>query len=163
MKVNIIAAVSSNGVIGCNGSLPWNIQEDLKRFKELTLGHAVIMGRLTWESLPIKPLPDRYNVVVSSNTKYIAYQANMNCIDLKDALSICDVVSYENVFIIGGTRLYQESLDLGIVDSMYITHIHREYEGDTYFPDIDFSQWKEVEREDFEVFSFVKYYRVHHA
>jgi len=166
MKVNIIAAVAENGVIGYQGKLPWHIPEDLKRFKSLTTGNAVIMGRFTWQSLPIKPLPERENFVISSSSSYHLISGD-NFIarsSVSSALNTCNVLSnIREVFIIGGNRIYKEALYLNCVDSMYITHVHREYEGDAYFTDVDWTQWQEVEREDFEGFSFVKYNRLHHV
>jgi dihydrofolate reductase len=170
MKINIIAAVSQNGVIGLNGSIPWHIPEDLKRFKSLTTSHAVVMGRKTFESLSIKPLPNRLNIILTSKcdkgfAKWhcTSGEKYYECVDLEDAFNISNELEYENVFIIGGTMLYHEALELDIIDTMYLTVLHDRYEGDTYFPEIDFSQWKEVERENYDRYSFVKYDRLHHA
>ena len=124
MKINIIAACDKNGIIGINGKIPWHIPEDLKRFKSLTIGHAVIMGRKTWESLPVKPFPDRFNVIVSSK-KLWAEHAERNMItSLNDAVAICDDFAHTQVFIIGGEQLYREALPLA--DRVYLTLVDQE-------------------------------------
>lgn len=167
MKVNIIAAIAKNGVIGDQGKIPWYITEDLKRFKELTTGHAVVMGRRTWQSLPVKPLPNRENFVICSSLNYNLIDGDnfITRSSVLSALNTCYVLLNKNqeVFIIGGSRIYQEALNLRCANTMYITNIHYEYNGDTYFPNVDWSQWKEVERKDFEGYSFVKYDNINHA
>jgi dihydrofolate reductase len=140
-KIYLVAAVASNGVIGRDGQLPWRLPEDLKHFKRLTLGHPVIMGRRTWESLP-GALPGRDNIVVSSQAGYEAPGAAVAS-SLEGALALC---SGEPVaFVIGGSRLFAESLP--IAAGLVMTEIHREYEGDTWFPEYDRSRWRESQRE----------------
>ena len=155
-KIYLVAAVASNGVIGRDGQLPWRLPEDLKHFKRLTLGHPVIMGRRTWESLP-GALPGRDNIVVSSQAGYAAPGAAVAS-SLEGALALC---SGEPVaFVIGGSRLFAESLP--IAAGLVMTEIHREYEGDTRFPEYDRSRWRESQRErrvtaDGTKFDFVLY------
>jgi dihydrofolate reductase len=161
MKINIIVAVSNNNVIGNNGVIPWYIPDDLKRFKQLTTGHVVLMGKNTWESLPVKPLYDRSNIIISSTLEIEDYDNAICHKSLSSSLLtskiICNLVKDSECFIIGGSRLYKEALDLDIVDTIYLTRVNDDYQGDTFFPDIDWTKWKEVEREYFEGYSFLKF------
>jgi dihydrofolate reductase len=154
MIKTIVAAHDPNLVIGREGGLPWRYPEDLKHFKKTTLGHTIIMGRGVFEELNEIPLPGRTNVVLSTTRSY-ENVATYN--SLREALDACDE---KEVFIIGGGVLYRDAMD--IADKMIITEIHKEYEGDTYFPeyrdDID-TVWKEIERDDSEELSFVTYQR----
>ena len=155
-KIYLVAAVASNGVIGRNGQLPWHLPEDLKHFKRLTLGHPVIMGRRTWESLP-GALPGRDNVVVTSQAGYEAPGAAVAS-SLEAAVALC--VGEPVAFVIGGSRLFAESLP--IAAGLVMTEIHRDFEGDTRFPDYDRSRWRESQRErhvaaDGMAFDFVLY------
>ena len=155
-KIYLVVAVASNGVIGRNGQLPWHLPEDLKHFKRLTLGHPVIMGRRTWESLK-GPLPGRGNVVVTRQAGYDAPGAAV-ANSLPAALALC--LSEPMVFVIGGSRLFAESLP--IAAGLVVTEIHRDYEGDTWFPEYDRSRWRESQREghvsaDGTKFDFVLY------
>ena len=136
MRINLIAAVDNNGLIGIQGKLPWNVSDDLKRFKRITKGHPVIMGRVTWESLPVKPLPNRCNLVLSSDLKYMnaTEHGGIDCIDLDDALD-CIGLDYDECFIIGGQRLFEEGIKKA--DKIYLTRIDTEIEPDEtarYFP-----------------------------
>ena len=140
-RVYLVAAVAANGIIGANGKLPWHIPEELKHFKKLTLGHPVIMGRRTWESLK-GPLPQRENIVVTRQAGYDAPGAAVaNSLDAALAMCIGEPVA----FVIGGTQLFEESLP--IAAGMVLTEIQRDYEGDTRFPEWDRAQWKETQRE----------------
>jgi dihydrofolate reductase len=157
-RIYLVAAVASNGIIGVDGRLPWHLPEDLKHFKKLTLGHPVIMGRKTWESLG-KALPGRENIVVSSQAGYAAQGAAVAS-SLEGALALC--AGEPVAFVIGGYRLFLDSLPLatGIV----LTEIQREFAGDTYFPEFDRSAWRETQREahtaaDGMRFDFVLYER----
>ena len=156
-RVYLVAAVASNGVIGAKGQLPWHLPEDLKFFKTLTLGHPVIMGRRTWESLATRPLPGRENIVVTRQAGYVAAGAAVAS-SLQGALALC--AAEPVAFVIGGEQLFAESLPgaAGLV----LTEIHRPYEGDTWFPAYDRSRWKEAQRErnvakDGTKFDFVRY------
>jgi len=140
-KVYLVAAVASNGVIGRDGQLPWHLPEDLKHFKRLTIGHPVIMGRRTWESLR-GPLPGRENIVVTRTPGYAASGASIAS-SLGAALALCTGESM--AFIIGGQQLFAEALP--IASGLVMTEIHRDYPGDTWFPEFDRSQWRETQRE----------------
>ncbi|HEY3076832.1 MAG TPA: dihydrofolate reductase [Burkholderiales bacterium] len=140
-KIYLVAAVAANGVIGRNGRLPWHLPEDLKHFKRLTLGHPVIMGRRTWESLG-RPLPGRDNIVVTRTAGYEAPGAALAS-SLEAALALCAGESV--VFVIGGQQLFAESLP--IAAGLVLTEIYRDYEGDTWFPQYDRSSWRETQRE----------------
>lgn len=155
-KIYLVAAVASNGVIGINGQLPWHLPEDLKHFKRLTLGHPVIMGRRTWESLP-GALPGRDNIVVTSQPGYDAPGAAVAS-SLEGALALC--LGEPVAFVIGGCQLFRESLPLAA--GLVITEIKRDYQGDTWFPEYDRSRWRESQREghvsaDGTTFDFVLY------
>lgn len=128
--IALIAAYTQNKVIGRNGIIPWKIKGEQKRFKELTTGNIVIMGRLSYEEIG-KPLPDRTTIVISNSKKYEAENC-FTCGSLSEALAHA---GNKDVYISGGYRLYKEAID--IVDRMYITLIGKEIEGDTYFPDFD--------------------------
>ena len=140
-RVYLVAAVASNGIIGANGALPWHLPEDLQHFKRLTLGHPVIMGRKTWESLKA-PLPGRDNIVVTRTPGYEAEGASVAS-SLQAALALC--LGEPVVFVIGGSQLFAESLPgaAGLV----MTEIYRDFEGDTWFPKYDRTRWKETQRE----------------
>jgi dihydrofolate reductase len=140
-RVYLVAAVAANGIIGANGKLPWHIPEELKHFKKLTLGHPVIMGRRTWESLK-GPLPQRENIVVTRQAGYQAPGAAVaNSLDAALALCVGEPVA----FVIGGTQLFEESLP--VAAGMVLTEIQRDYAGDTWFPKWERAQWKETQRE----------------
>jgi dihydrofolate reductase len=140
-RIYLVAAVASNGIIGANGGLPWRLPEDLAHFKRLTLGHPVIMGRRTWESLK-GPLPGRDNIVVTRTPGYEAAGAAVAS-SLEAALALC--WGEPVAFVIGGSRLFAESLP--VAAGLVMTEIERDFEGDTRFPDYDRSRWKETQRE----------------
>jgi dihydrofolate reductase len=141
MTLALIAAVAANGVIGRNGALPWKLPEDLRRFRALTSGHAVIMGRRTWESLP-HALPKRQNIVVTHRADYEAKGADV--VSSLDA-ALRAVVYPSPPFCIGGGELYRAALP--IAQTAYITEIARGFEGDATFPPLDRSEWVETARE----------------
>ncbi len=136
MRLIIIAAVAENGCIGKQGKIPWHFPDDFKHFKSVTLGHTIVMGRKTFESIG-KPLPGRKNVVLSS----VHFDG-----DLVVAVSFEDILKLDgNVYICGGSRLYRDALPQA--DEMIITHIPGEYEGDTFFPEWPVnSPWHESSR-----------------
>jgi len=140
-KVYLVAAIAANGVIGAAGRLPWQLPEDLRHFKRLTLGHPIIMGRRTWESLG-KPLPGRENIVVTHRSQYDAPGAAV-ARSLPAALALC--AAEPVAFVIGGSALFAESLPLAA--GLVLTEIHRDFPGDTWFPAYDRSQWRETQRE----------------
>ena len=141
--LTVIAAVARNGVIGRALSLPWHLPADLKHFRALTMGHAVIMGRKTWESLPEKfrPLPGRQNIVVTRNAGYAAAGAEVAA-SLPAALALARGTQ---AFVIGGAELYRAALALA--DRLELTEIARDYEGDTFLPARDPAQWRETARD----------------
>jgi dihydrofolate reductase len=158
-RVYLVAAVAANGIIGALGKLPWRIPGELAHFKKLTLGHPIIMGRRTWESLK-GPLPQRENIVVTRTPAYEAPGAAVAS-SLDAALAMC--AGEPVAFVIGGTQLFEQSLPLAA--GMVLTEIHRDYEGDTWFPRWDRAQWKESQREphaapDGTRYDFVLYERI---
>jgi dihydrofolate reductase len=157
-RVYLVAAVAANGIIGARGKLPWHIPEELQHFKKLTLGHPIIMGRRTWESLK-GALPGRENIVVTRTGGYEARGAAV-ANSLEAALALC--ADEPVAFVIGGTQLFEESLP--IAAGMVLTEIQRDYEGDTWFPKWTRAQWTESQREahtapDGTRFDFVLYER----
>lgn len=141
MELAIIVARAKNGVIGVNNTLPWRLPEDLKHFKNTTLGHPIIMGRNTWQSLG-KALPGRRNIVVSRNPDFEAEGAEVFS-SLEDAIDAC--AGLDQVFIIGGAQIYDEAL--AYVDKLIITEVDIEVDGDAFFPNIDDMMWEETSRE----------------
>ncbi len=140
-RIYLVAAVASNGIIGAAGQLPWRLPEDLQHFKHLTMGHPVIMGRRTWESLG-RPLPGRENIVVSTRRGYEAPGAAVAS-SLDAALALC--IGEPVAFVIGGTRLFEAALPLA--SGLVMTEIKRDYAGDAWFPQYDRSRWRESQRE----------------
>lgn len=142
--ISIIVAVSEDWGIGKDNELLWHISEDLKRFKRLTTGNTVIMGKKTWESLPRKPLPGRKNIVLTDNPKEIIENA-VTCYSIEDALGKCQ--DGEEIFIMGGGSIYRQFMPLA--DRLYISHVHKKAPADIFFPEIDMNIWKVTEEEDF--------------
>ena len=140
-RVALIAAVARNGVIGAGNSLPWHLPEDLRRFRTLTSGHTVIMGRKTWESIG-KPLPNRQNIVVSRQAGLLIDGASV-AHSLEEALALA--VREDPVFVIGGEALYRSALPLA--ELLYLTEIERDFHGDARFPAFERAAWREVARE----------------
>ena len=137
-KITIIAAVSKNNVLGKNNKLIWHIPDDLKRFKKLTLGHSVIMGRKTFESIA-KPLPQRKNIILTRNQNYKA-KGTLIAHNVKEALNFCE--NDNQPFIIGGGEIYK--LFMNISNKIELTRIHKSYNGDAFFPEILEEKWKLV-------------------
>ena len=153
--VKIIVATSKNKVIGDSNSLIWHLPADLKRFKELTTGNSIVMGRKTYESIG-RPLPNRRNIIITRDVKYDVEGCEV-VNSLEEALMICN----NNCFIIGGGEIYKQSMS--IADQIYLTLVHEDFEGDTEFPEIG-SEWKMVTSQDFEPdeknkhkYSFIEY------
>jgi dihydrofolate reductase len=142
--ISIIVAVSEDWGIGKDNELLWHISEDLKRFKRLTTGNTVVMGKKTWESLPRRPLPGRKNIVLTDNPEEIIENA-VTCYSIDDALSKCS--PGEEIFIMGGGSIYRQFMPLA--DRLYISHVHKKAPADIYFPEIDLNIWKVTEAEDF--------------
>ncbi len=141
MNISIIVAIAENGVIGNNNQLIWHIPGDLKRFKALTMGHHIVMGRKTWESIG-RPLPGRKSIVVSRNGNYSVEGAEV-VNSLNDAISMAS--GDDEIFIIGGGELYLQALP--IANRLYLTKVHRSFEGDVSFPEINMAEWKEMHSE----------------
>jgi len=142
--ISIIVAVSENLGIGNNNELLWHLSEDLRRFKKLTFGKTVIMGKRTWESLPKKPLPGRKNIVLT-DVPGENIEGAVTAYSIEDALRMCE--KGEDIFIIGGASIYRQFMN--IADKLYITHVHQKAEADVYFPEIDPKIWEAVEKEEF--------------
>ncbi len=159
--ISLVAAVARDGVIGSAGGIPWRIPEDARRFRAVTIGHPVVMGRRTWDSLPtrFRPLPGRRNVVVTRNQSWAATGAD-RAGSLADALDL--LTGAPRVFVIGGGELYAEALPLA--DELLLTEIDVEVAGDTFFPRFDRDVFAETSREshvteDGTPFAFVTYAR----
>ncbi|MEO6421991.1 MAG: dihydrofolate reductase [Candidatus Nitrotoga sp.] len=140
-KLAIIAAMARNRTIGINNTLPWRISADLKRFKSLTMGHHLIMGRKTFDSIG-KPLPGRTTVVVTRNDA-LTIEGCIMAYSLDDAINAC--VDDDEVFIVGGAEIY--ALAMPLVDLIYLTEIRQDVEGDAHFPEFDKKLWQELARE----------------
>jgi len=141
--ISIIVAVSEDLGIGKNNELLWHIPEDLKRFKEITYGKTVIMGKRTWESLPKKPLPGRKNIVIT-DIPYDDFSGAVKAHSIDDALNKCE--KDEEVFIIGGGSIYIQFMPFA--DRLYITHVHKKSPADTWFPKIDPGEWEVIRKEE---------------
>ena len=138
MTVSLIVAVSSNGVIGRDGGLPWCLPADLKHFKRTTMGHHLIIGRRTWEEVG-KPLPGRTMVVVTRSRNFAPEGAKV-VRSVERALELA--ADDEEPFIGGGAQIYRIALERDLVDRIYLTRIHAEVEGDTIFPEVDLGRWE---------------------
>ncbi len=154
--VTIVAAVARNGCIGKDGVLPWRIPEDMQRYRRITMGKVVVMGRKTWESIPERhrPLPGRTNVVVTRQADYPLPADVVRVESLEEALA---AFGGRDVIINGGGTIYEHAM--ASADALDVTHVHRDVFGDTFFPAIDPDVWRETWREDHDGFSFVTYRR----
>ncbi|MFH1874941.1 MAG: dihydrofolate reductase [Pseudomonadota bacterium] len=158
-EIIIIVAVAKNNVIGNKGQIPWYIKDDFKHFKQKTLGHPCIMGDVTYESLPKKPLPGRENIVLTFNKDYHPEGASV-FYSFEQALKHCQ--NQEKVFIIGGASIYKQAMSFA--NTLEITKIGRDFEGDTYFPEIKAAEWELVGQvnqthEKYGPYSFLTYKR----
>ena len=159
MKLALVVAVAENGVIGADGDIPWHHPEDLARFKRRTVGHPVIMGRRTYESIVERlgePLPERLNIVLSTSDLDLpdgAEQAE----SLEAAIERAEATGTDVAYVVGGETVYRQFLPLA--DRLVWTEVHDTYDGDTYFPSVDREVWTEVSREDAGEISFVVYER----
>lgn len=142
-QISIIVAIARNYAIGKDNQLLWHLSDDLKRFKKLTTGHTIIMGRKTFESLPVKPLPDRRSIVISDNINEVLEGCIM-AYSINEAIDKADPIS-EN-FVIGGGSIYSQFLP--IANKLYLTMVHKNFEADTFFPEIDFNEWLEIEKSE---------------
>ena len=144
MKITLVAAIASNNVIGKENSLPWNIPEDLKRFKQMTSGHTILMGRKTFDSIG-RPLPNRQNIVMTKDENF--EREGIKVInDFDEALELIKE-SNEDVFVIGGSKIYE--LFEPVANTLAITRILKDFEGDAFFPDINWELWQIEKEENF--------------
>ena len=170
-EIIIIAAMAENRVIGKDNAMPWSIKGNLAHFKEMTMGWPCIMGRKTWESLPKKPLPGRLNIIISkamtdssvprielcpqkSSSVPKAASKNVKIFpSLPSAIEYC--AGYEKIFICGGETIYRQALPLA--NKIDLTLIRGQYDGDTFFPEIDTAIWKKINTVNFDTFSLITY------
>lgn len=169
MILSLIAAVAKNNVIGGGNTLLWNLPADMKHFRDITSGHTVIMGRKTFESIG-RTLPNRRNIVITRDTNYVrddievvnSLEEALRLVSLEHGKEFEENQDEVEVFIIGGGEIYKQAIDKA--QRLYITEVHQDFEGDTLFPEIDKSIWREVHRADYEPdeknnipYSFVEY------
>ncbi|WP_299683177.1 dihydrofolate reductase [uncultured Tenacibaculum sp.] len=159
--ITIIAAIGQNNELGKDNDLIWHLPADLKRFKKVTSGHHILMGRNTFESIG-KPLPNRTSVIITRNNDYF----KDGCLIADSIEKAIELTEGKDAFIIGGAQIYEQTLQKKLADRLDITIVHKTFEADVYFPEIDTSIWKEVSREDFKAdeknkydYSFVSYER----
>lgn len=153
--IEIVAAISKNFCIGKDGNIPWHIPEDLKHFKNLTVGKNVLMGRKTWDSLParFKPLPERKNIVITRDNQQYPPEVNVYS-SISDAMN-----NYSDLVIIGGGEVWKQTIN--IADTMYITHVNMHIDGDSFFPEISPNVWQPVNAiEDNHLFKIIKYAKI---
>jgi len=141
--ISIIVAIARNNAIGLNNDLLWHISADLKRFKKITEGSSVIMGKRTFESLPRAPLPNRRNIVITDNTND-RFKDCLTVFSIEEAVELCK--HEKEAFVIGGGSVYRQFLP--IAEKMYITQVHKDFNADTFFPEIDPGQWQVIEQID---------------
>lgn len=155
--IKIIAAISKNRVIGNDNKLMWKLSSDLKRFKELTSGNPVVMGRKTYESIG-KPLPNRRNIIITRDTNY-----EISGCEVVSSIEEAFLLTNNDCYIIGGGEIYKQTIN--IADKIYLTLVQKEFEGDTIFPELD-KEWVKISRKDFKAdeknecdYSFIEYER----
>ena len=158
--ITIIAAIAKNNALGKNNDLIWHLPADLKRFKKITIGHHILMGRNTFESIG-KPLPNRTTIIITRNENY----TKDGCLianSLEEAIEMAQ--EDKQIFIIGGAQIYKYAIENDLVNALDITLVHHEFEADAFFPEIDDSIWECVKREDFLAdeknkfdYSFIRY------
>tara|TARA_B100000767_G_scaffold143205_1_gene135228 strand:- start:386 stop:877 length:492 start_codon:yes stop_codon:yes gene_type:complete len=157
--ITIIAAIAKNNALGRDNDLIWHLPADLKRFKKTTSGYHILMGRNTFESIG-KPLPNRTSVIITRNNNYY----REGCLIASSIKEAIELAGEKDAFIIGGAQIYKQALESNLVDVLDITIVHKEFEADVFFPEIDLSIWEEISREDFTAdeknkydYSFVSY------
>jgi len=163
MMVTIIAAIAKNNALGKNNDLIWHLPADLKRFKNITTGHYIIMGRNTFESIG-KPLPNRTTIIITRNKDYFK-DGCLIANSLEEALEMAN--DQEHVFLIGGAQIYKYAMERNLVDTLDITLVHDEFEADVFFPEIDADIWQQVENEYYTAdeknklnYSFIRYKKI---
>ena len=161
--ITVIAAIATNNALGKDNDLIWHLPADLKRFKKVTTGHYIIMGRNTYESIG-KPLPNRTTIIITRNKNYF----KEGCL-IANSLEQAVEMSKEEaqVFIIGGAQIYKETIAKNLAQQLDITLVHKDFEADVYFPEIDAKIWKEIARENFKAdeknkldYSFISYQKI---
>lgn len=158
--ITIIAAIAKNNALGKNNDLIWHLPADLKRFKKVTTGHHILMGRNTFESIG-RPLPNRTTIIITKNENYV----QEGCLIANSVEQAIEMAHEDDqIFIIGGAQVYEYAMKHDFADALDITLVHHEFDADVYFPEIDPSIWKRVEREDFIAdeknkfdYSFIRY------
>ena len=167
MAINIIVAADQRNGIGCHGQMPWHLPGDLKHFRDVTMGHPVIMGSKTWAAIGKKPLPGRVNIVVSHNTIGFVKCGNvMFCKSVRDAICLARIIN-DNIFIIGGGSIYKQTLPFA--DRVFLTRVHTEaQDADTFFPELDPAKWRFVRKSRTQHddksgldYTFLTYWRIH--
>ncbi|WP_166385794.1 dihydrofolate reductase [Polaribacter sp. 11A2H] len=158
--ITIIAAIAKNNALGKDNDLIWHLPADLKRFKKVTSGHHILMGRNTFESIG-KPLPNRTTIIITRNKEYFK-DGCLIANSIEEAIEM--VENKDEIFIIGGAQIYKETIEKKLADRLDITLVHHEFEADVFFPEIDLTIWEEASRENFIAdeknkfdFSFVSY------
>lgn len=161
--ITIIAAIGLNNELGKDNDLIWHLPADLKRFKKVTTGHAIIMGRKTFESIG-KPLPNRRSIIITRNILYKKEGCEV-VHSLEDAIKL--IQDQEHAFIIGGAQIYREAIQKKLVDQLDITKVHQNFEADVFFPTLELSSWEEISEETFlpddknkYTYSFLSYKRI---
>jgi dihydrofolate reductase len=161
--ITVIAAIATNNALGKDNDLIWHLPADLKRFKKVTTGHYILMGRNTYESIG-KPLPNRTTIIITRNKNYFK-EGCLIANSLEQAIEMSKEEA--NVFIIGGAQIYKETIAKDLAQQLDITMVHKDFEADVYFPEIDFKIWKEVARENFKAdeknkldYSFISYRKI---
>ena len=160
--ITIIAAIANKNALGKDNDLIWHLPADLKRFKKVTSGHHILMGRNTFESIG-KPLPNRTSIIITRNNDYFK-DGCLVANSIEEAIELSKKDS--DVFIIGGAQIYKQAIEKGLVDQLDVTIVHHDFEADVFFPTIDLDVWKEISREDCKAdeknkydYSFVSYKR----
>lgn len=166
--VTILVAYDSGRVIGFENKIPWHLPEDLKLFKKRTMGHSIVLGRKTWESLPKKPLPGRFNFIVSKQIKIVDHENTWVYPTLESALEAAKEKPFQvdeeldpieqSVFLIGGAQIYKHALEKGLVDKIIASEVHGLHGGDVYFPELD-EDWSCKEVADYDKFNVLEYER----
>ncbi|GAB7257809.1 dihydrofolate reductase [Polaribacter sp. OB-PA-B3] len=161
--ITVIAAIAKNNALGKDNDLIWHLPADLKRFKKVTTGHYILMGRNTFESIG-KPLPNRTTIIITRNKNYFK-DGCLIANSLEEAIEMAK--EEEKIFIIGGAQIYKETIAKNLADRLDITLVHKDFEADVFFPEIDPEIWREDAREDYTAdeknkldYSFVTYTKV---
>ncbi|WP_339661884.1 dihydrofolate reductase [uncultured Polaribacter sp.] len=161
--ITIIAAIAKNNALGKNNELIWHLPEDLKRFKKITSGHYILMGRNTFESIG-KPLPNRTTIIITRNKNYFK-DGCLIANSLEAAIELAN--KEEKIYIIGGAQIYKYAIENNLADALDITLVHHQFEADAFFPEIDDTIWKETKRENFKAdeknkfdYSFISYRKI---